>query len=533
MILTIAKQRFLSNIMTMRFTISFILCVVLFVASTFILTQDYTERLRQYQTSVQESENALKEINVYARLETNLNKPPSPLSIINEGGEKRLGSSVAVSFDQAPTVTEQQGTRNPLLAVFPSLDLTTVIEIIISLLVLFFAYNTISGEREQGTMKLILSNNVPRHTVLLGNFIGGMASIVLPMIVGLSVSMIIMYTNPLIALNLNDHIRLLIIFILAVMYLSAFYSLGMLLSSRIRSSATVLILLLFIWVVSVIIVPNSAVYFAKYVSQIPDRALVDSQAEQLEQDWMNDMDIYASEHPHPLRSPRGSLARFTGQDNSFLRGIERNRSVWTGNWPFAYSIYYAPRELMEWYLEGSVYGHNLRMDYEDRIWQLYRDYQTQLEKQTGYARAFSLLSVSRLFYNATSSLAGTSEADYLTFIQQASGYRGNLISYMKDKGGLDSYLLFTRKPVDFYMSARELLDIRDSQSTESAKETIAQIMNYTVEPLDLSDLPRFGYSSAGIVTSIARVLPEIMILIFMNMIFFLLAWVSFLRADVR
>ena len=32
MILLIAKRRFLSNIFTMRFTISFILCVVLYVA---------------------------------------------------------------------------------------------------------------------------------------------------------------------------------------------------------------------------------------------------------------------------------------------------------------------------------------------------------------------------------------------------------------------------------------------------------------------------------------------------------------------
>ena len=463
----------------------------------------------------------------------NQSRLEAPIRVNPLGGEKRLGSSVTVSFDKAPTVTEEQGTRNPLLAVFPSLDLTTVIEIILSLLVLFFAYNTISGEREQGTLKLILSNDIPRHTVLLGNFIGGMASIILPMVIGLGISMIILYLNPMIALNPGDHVRILLIFLLAAMYLSVFYSLGMLLSSRIRSSATVLILLLFMWVISVIIVPNSAVYFAKYITQVPDRAVVDSQAEQLEQEWMNELDVYASEHPHPLRSSRGSLSHISGQDRNYLSIVERNRFVASGNWPYALSIYYGPRELMEWYLDGSIYGHNLRMDYEDRIWQLYKDYQAKLESQTKYARVFSLFSVSRLFYNATSSLAGTSEADYLSFIQQASDYRSDLISYMKSKGGFDSYLLFTRKPIDYYLSARELLNIRDSEGAEKAKETIAQIMNYEIEPLDLSDLPRFGFSSADIVKSVVRVLPEIIILIFMNMIFFLLAWVSFLRSDVR
>jgi len=517
----------------MRFTISFTLCVVLFAASTFILIRDYTERLEQYQTSVQENGNALKETYVFAQLRVGIDRPPSPLSIICEGADKRLGTSVTVAFDRAPTIAEERSTRNPLLAVFPSLDLITIIEIILSLLVLFFAYDTISGEREQGTLKLVLSNDIPRYTVLLGNFFGGMASVVLPMVIGLLLSFLIIFNSSMINFNLNDYLRMILIFILAVLYVSAFYSLGMLLSSRIRRSATVLILLLFIWVVSVVIMPNTAIYLARYVSQVPDRAVIDSQAEQLEQEWMNDMDKYAEEHPHPLRSPQGLFANYTEQDRNFLNSVERSRSVYTGRWPYAYTLYYNPKELMEWYLDGSIYGHNLRMDYEDRIWQLYKDYQTKLEKQSMYARVFSLLSVSRLFYNATSSLAGTNEAEYLNFIQQASDYRSALISYMKDKGGLDSYLLFTRKPVDFFLDAKELLSIRDSQGTEKAKETIGTMMNYEVEPLDLSDLPRFGFSSAGIVISVARVLPEIMILIFMNMIFFLLAWVSFLRADVR
>ena len=55
MISLIAKRRFLSNILNLRFIITFVLCQILFVASTFIFTRDYHERQVQYEESVRES----------------------------------------------------------------------------------------------------------------------------------------------------------------------------------------------------------------------------------------------------------------------------------------------------------------------------------------------------------------------------------------------------------------------------------------------------------------------------------------------
>ena len=135
MIFLIAKQRFLSNIFTARFTISFMLCIILYAVSSFILTQDYREQLREYYMAVEERENELKNVNVFSQLQVGLARPPTPLSIICEGAEKRLNNYVSVSFDRAPTVAEERGTRNPLLAVFPSFDVGTIIKVILSLII--------------------------------------------------------------------------------------------------------------------------------------------------------------------------------------------------------------------------------------------------------------------------------------------------------------------------------------------------------------------------------------------------------------
>ncbi|MBA7589196.1 hypothetical protein ES708_31277 [subsurface metagenome] len=317
---------------------------------------------------------------------------------------------------------------------------------------------------------------------------------------------------------------------MAVLFLSAFYSLGLLLSTRIRRSSTVLILLLVIWVLTVIIIPQSAVYVARQIVTVPDKAAVDKQAQALIDEWTVEMFNYSADHPNPQSQLMRSLEEEFGRNESrILITVEQNRSVYTGRWPYAWSYYYGPKEMVEWYTEGSIYGHNLRMDYEDRIWNLYRDYQGKLESQVKIARFISFLSPSWVFSHGASYFTRTSEARYRTFLDDAASYRQELITYMRNKGGLDSNLLFTQKDIDYFPTAREILQTLKSQGEAAA---IAH-SKYEIQPLYLEDLPRFNISTADIGRSIAQALPEILIIVFLNLIFFTLAWVSFLRADVR
>jgi ABC-type transport system involved in multi-copper enzyme maturation permease subunit len=55
---------------------------------------------------------------------------------------------------------------------FPLVDLVFVVTILMSLVALIFAYDAVSGEKEDGP-KLVLANGVPRHRILLGKVIGG------------------------------------------------------------------------------------------------------------------------------------------------------------------------------------------------------------------------------------------------------------------------------------------------------------------------------------------------------------------------
>ena len=55
----------------------------------------------------------------------------------------------------------------------------------------------------------------------------------------------------------------------------------------------------------------------------------------------------------------------------------------------------------------------------------------------------------------------------------------------------------------------------------------------SVKPLDLSDMPIFQFRGSSVIDSIVYMMPDLVILIVLNLLFFLLAYVSFLRGDVK
>jgi hypothetical protein len=54
-----------------------------------------------------------------------------------------------------------------------------------------------------------------------------------------------------------------------------------------------------------------------------------------------------------------------------------------------------------------------------------------------------------------------------------------------------------------------------------------------VKPLDLSDLPEFEFKGPSILVNISYTISDLMILVVLNLLFFMLAYVSFMRGGVK
>ena len=58
------------------------------------------------------------------------------------------------------------GADNPFMDMFTSMDIVFIFEVILSLLALVFAYDTLAGEYERGTLRLVLTHPIRRGLCL-------------------------------------------------------------------------------------------------------------------------------------------------------------------------------------------------------------------------------------------------------------------------------------------------------------------------------------------------------------------------------
>jgi ABC-type transport system involved in multi-copper enzyme maturation permease subunit len=173
-----------------------------------------------------------------ASLGIKVNRPPQVLSTIASGVSEAVGRVATVNYSYDPSLVDSKYGSSPVFSVFGALDLTFIIKIVLSLFAILFTYDAIVGEKERGTLGLILSNRVPRDRLIMGKVIGGYISLLIPLIIPLILSMLILLFYPNISMSGEDWVRVLIIFLIFFLYLSVFFTLGLFVSARTKKGST-------------------------------------------------------------------------------------------------------------------------------------------------------------------------------------------------------------------------------------------------------------------------------------------------------
>lgn len=140
-----------------RVPASLVLILVLFTSVSFTLAEHYLDTSGEYQKRVEQNEAALKQTQTYSAITVPIEKPPTPLMLLNIGLSENISNSFNITRLGYPTIANVSQTSGSLLQVFPSFDLSLVIQIVFGLIALVFSYSGIAGEKEQGTLKLVCS----------------------------------------------------------------------------------------------------------------------------------------------------------------------------------------------------------------------------------------------------------------------------------------------------------------------------------------------------------------------------------------
>ena len=283
MLFTLIRKEIVSNVLSLRFVVTLVLFFSLIQISVFTLVNQYEKDAQTYAAGAAAQRERLQALSKYEdfnrRFRDNIlydegvfgSLIPQPLSVFVRGLVDRLPAQVNTSLRNEKQSIDENFYRNPLFGLFATPDFGYIVNIVVSLQVLLFVFDAISGEKERGTLKLILANSIPRDTVLLGKWIGGYISLATPFIIAMLGSVIVVFLSG--AIQYTDDIqqRLMWIFAVSLLYVSLFFALGMLISTLTHRASTALIVALFVWVCWVLVIPNLAPVAARMISPLPSR----------------------------------------------------------------------------------------------------------------------------------------------------------------------------------------------------------------------------------------------------------------------
>jgi len=519
MIWKIAKKEFLLNLMTFKFAVGAVVCVVLTAVFMPVLVSDYQRSLKDYNDKVARNEAELWKVKVYMNITPTVYRPPNVLSVFSEGLEKQLGQSAKIELGGVSEISAASTGGNPFLSIFPTLDVMLVLKVVMSILAVLVAYDTISGEREQGTLKLILSGAVARYQVLLGKLLAGLATLIIPVTSAFIVGLLILQYFPMVSLPGVDSIRIVLMYFLSLIFISSMYNIGLLFSCLMRKSSISLVLGLFVWVVFVVVIPNGSIYLANYLRPTEAREKMDAQVKALVQE--RDNEIY------DLTKTLRDGGNYSGAYGAF------------GGFFVLYCDELYRRDLQRRYARSEP----IKIKYADRIFEVQQQYLAGLNKQKYLASAIAQVSPITLYENLMSALAGTDLGSYDHFRNRVKKHTNVVIEYIRSKTeNFSSLSYFTptkeEDHLEFVETARRAYDRGSIDSAERTfwREKFDELCKEKLKQtpsLNLQDLPRFTSGHESFVRTLQRTISHITLLLFINAFFFTLSFVAFLKYDIR
>ena len=391
MFFSLVRKELLEQMLALRFSMACVICLVIVLSSAFVMTKDYQEALSDYHTNLVMHEKEIEETQNLVWDGIKVDKSLNPMQIFFKGVDQELTATAKINAVAEPQF-EANFERNPVIFLFPSIDWLFFIGTFVSLLAIAFSYDAISGEKESGTLTLLMSYSVPRDQVLLAKWMGGYLALVAPFLLSLLCGLIVVVLFPTVELHSEHWAGLGPIFLISLLYLAAMYSLGLFISACTHLASTSVAILLLIWVLMVLIVPNIAPYIAAQIEPLQDFTMVDKEKYQIEreeeQKFEAELKQWAEQHPK---------VQAWGE------------SLWWVNW------------------------HRIKRDQLLRLIErqdkINDQFQTQMEVQIRLGQYLSRFSPLASFAYAASDLAGTGVQDRGRFMDRLPDYRKEITRF--------------------------------------------------------------------------------------------------------
>jgi len=279
MLAAIVKREFIDHLLSLRFGLALVLTVGLMVLNALsFVSGSYEFRHDRYLEQVQ-AEQETKRSNAQQGLwklilhggQNYIYKKPSPLMFCATGANDALPERLwtpngEISYNGIKLYTPfvliywdiidiWSPKASQLLETTQAIDWVFVIGVLLSLMALLFTFDAFIGEKEYGTLKLVMSQSLPRHILLLGKFLGAMLAIVIVLGLAIVVNLLLVLALSEIHLGIVEAGRLVGMVGLSLLYLASFVALGLWVSIWSSTTSSSLVGVLLLWTCGVLLWP--------------------------------------------------------------------------------------------------------------------------------------------------------------------------------------------------------------------------------------------------------------------------------------
>ena len=269
MLMTLIQKEIMHHILSVRFVALLLMCVLLIPLTLAINYRRYNQNLVDYQESVNRAQAEAKENPPTGQdPNTEVSKlflKPTSLSVFVNGLEEALPTYLGMTRNgvrQSSTGLVQASVAYAL----GNLDFLFIVGTVFSLLALLFTFDAVAGEREAGTLRINLSNSLPRDVFLWSKLIGGYIVFVIPFLVSFLFGLLLIVWQGFPLGELEVALPVLSLTLISLLYIAVFFAIGVFISTYLDNAKTALIVAFTFWVLAVLVAPRGAFVVAKLVA---------------------------------------------------------------------------------------------------------------------------------------------------------------------------------------------------------------------------------------------------------------------------
>ena len=480
MLTTLIQKEMMHHILSVRFVALLLMCVLLIPLTLSINYRRYNQSLVDYQESVKRTQTETKENPPSAQdPNTEVSKlflKPTPLSVFANGLEEALPTYLGMTRNgvrQGSAGISQASVAYAL----GNLDFLFIVGTVFSLLALLFTFDAVAGEREAGTLRINLSNPLPRDVFLWSKLIGGYIVFVVPFLVSFLLGLLLLVGQgfplgePKVALSVLG------LTLISLLYIAVFFAIGVVISTYLDNAKTALIVAFTFWVFAVLIAPRGAFVVAKLVAPTRTQQAVYMEKSALHNNLSKDKDEKLWKKMHETLGSGGSLGI-----NLSDRGTQEKMDK----------------------LRGPI-EEQFRLEYQNQAGKIDRDYQREKDRQEQVGELLSRIAPTASLTYFAMNLTQTGKLKRDTYFQTGERYYNQLD---------ESY--FSEISDD---ALAQVLQIMNQMNDDSESETDKILPPPTLTEPSLSDTLR-------------RSAIDGLLLGFFALAFTVVAFLKFFRSDI-